>query len=144
MSVGLKKSHRASMMADTVAAIRELAAEEAANKAAGEAANDAASEAEAEASRDARKLQLEFFYNIIAGADLLVVFLVSLLPTIWVNHTSQGKSLSSLLSNSKAAIGTLGAFYSFALVLRTNICYARWWEGRSLWGTMLVNSIRIA
>ena len=49
------------------------------------------------------------------------------------------------MSDSKPAIATLGTFYSFALVFRTNICYARWWEGRVLWNTstIIIWSIRI-
>mmetsp|Transcript_28534 Transcript_28534/g.43595 ORF Transcript_28534/g.43595 Transcript_28534/m.43595 type:complete len:94 (+) Transcript_28534:421-702(+) len=44
------------------------------------------------------------------------------------------------MSESKAAIGFAGAFLSFALVFRTNVCYSRWWEGRCLWGAIITHS----
>ena len=89
------------------------------------------------------KHKLEFLSDMIVGIDLLFVLLVSSLLTLLVNRLGHGSSWLSFLSESKAAIATLGAFYSFALVFRTNICYARWWEGRTLWGTMTVYSIRV-
>uniref|UniRef100_A0A7R9ZD09 Bestrophin homolog n=1 Tax=Pseudictyota dubia TaxID=2749911 RepID=A0A7R9ZD09_9STRA len=89
------------------------------------------------------KQKLAFLCEVILGYDLLVVFVLSSVLTLIIHFLSDEKSWISFLSQSKAAIGTLGAFYSFALVFRTNICYSRWWEGRTLWGTMIVNCIRI-
>ena len=38
----------------------------------------------------------------------------------------------------------LGAFLRFALVFRTQACYARWWEARTMWGRMSSASINLA
>lgn len=81
----------------------------------------------------------EFVFETIRGWDLPIVFVLSTIVTASVRN----KNLP-FLSNSTAAVGTLGALYSFALVFRTNICYSRWWEGRTLWGTIIVNCIRLA
>ena len=93
------------------------------------------------------KHKLFFVYDMVAGVDIVVVFALSLAVASAVNHLGpagvDGKRWFGFLSESKPAIATLGAFYSFALVFRTNICYARWWEGRTLWGALIVNSIRI-
>lgn len=93
------------------------------------------------------KHKLFFVYDMVAGVDIVVVFALSLAVASAVNHLGpagvDGKRWFGFLSESKPAIATLGAFYSFALVFRTNICYARWWEGRTLWGTIIVNAIRI-
>lgn len=89
------------------------------------------------------KHKLYFLSDMIVGKDLIVVLLASSCVTLVVNNLG-GKNLwLSFLSESKPAVSTLGAFYSFALVFRTNICYARWWEGRTLWGSLIVNAIRI-
>eukprot|EP00984_Skeletonema_dohrnii_P038846 scaffold42582_cov255-Skeletonema_dohrnii-CCMP3373.AAC.1 len=85
--------------------------------------------------------KVEFLKEMIVGVDLLVVVIAASIVTIGVNQF--GNEWQSFISDSKPAIGTLGAFYSFALVFRTNICYSRWWEGRVLWGTIIVCSIRI-
>mmetsp|Transcript_13953 Transcript_13953/g.24887 ORF Transcript_13953/g.24887 Transcript_13953/m.24887 type:complete len:382 (-) Transcript_13953:54-1199(-) len=90
------------------------------------------------------KHKIKFLSDMIVGIDLLAVLLASITITLWINQMDHENAWLSFLSESKPAISTLGAFYSFSLVFRTNICYARWWEGRSLWGTMIVNSIRIA
>lgn len=89
------------------------------------------------------KHKLLFLWDLVGGFDLVIVLLASSLVTAWVHMLGKDNVWVSFLSGSGAAIGTLGAFYSFALVFRTNICYARWWEGRTLWGTIIVNSIRI-
>ncbi|KAL7529637.1 hypothetical protein ACHAWF_003060, partial [Thalassiosira exigua] len=89
------------------------------------------------------KHKVSFLWDMISGVDLLVVFLVSSAITICLNKSARASAWLSFLSESKSAIATLGAFYSFALVFRTNICYARWWEGRTLWGTIIVGAIRI-
>ncbi len=38
----------------------------------------------------------------------------------------------------------LGFAISMVLVFRTNTAYDRWWEGRKLWGTLLINSRSMA
>eukprot|EP00984_Skeletonema_dohrnii_P010664 scaffold4179_cov71-Skeletonema_dohrnii-CCMP3373.AAC.5 len=86
--------------------------------------------------------KLEFLKEMIVGVDLLLVVIAASVITFGVNQF--GNEWLSFISDSKPAIGTLGAFYSFALVFRTNICYSRWWEGRVLWGTIIVSSIRMA
>ncbi|EJK70422.1 hypothetical protein THAOC_08223 [Thalassiosira oceanica] len=63
----------------------------------------------------------EFVFETIRGWDLPIAFALSTIVTASVRN----KNLP-FLSNSTAAVGTLGALYSFALVFRTNICYARW------------------
>lgn len=86
--------------------------------------------------------KLEYLKEMIVGVDILLVFIVASGVTFCVNHI--GNKWISFLSESKPAITTLGAFYSFALVFRTNICYSRWWEGRVLWGTIIVCTIRLS
>lgn len=86
--------------------------------------------------------KIEYLYEMIVGVDLFMVFTAASVITFFANHII-GNNWMSFISDSKPAIATLGAFYSFALVFRTHICYARWWEGRILWGTIIVTSIRI-
>ena len=63
----------------------------------------------------------EFVFETIRGWDLPIVFVLSVIVTVTVGN----KNLP-FLGQSTAAVGTLGALYSFALVFRTNICYSRW------------------
>eukprot|EP00985_Skeletonema_marinoi_P000960 scaffold383_cov131-Skeletonema_marinoi.AAC.7 len=79
---------------------------------------------------------------MIVGADLFLVVIATSVITFGVNQF--GNEWLSFLSDSKPAIGTLGGMYFLSLVFRTNICYSRWWEGRVLWGTIIISSIRIA
>ena len=65
----------------------------------------------------------EFVFETIRGWDLPIVFVLSMIVTVAVGHTNENLPF---LSHSTAAVGTLGALYSFALVFRTNICYSRW------------------
>lgn len=95
------------------------------------------------ATRARLKHILKSLSRVIFGIDLLAVLLVSSIVTLLVNSMSSGNVWLSFLLESKAAISTLGAFYSFALVFRTNICYSRWWEGRTLWGSIIIYTIRI-
>jgi len=88
--------------------------------------------------------KISFLSEMILGFDLLFVFIFSSALTYGVNYVgSESNKWLSYLTASSSAVGTLGALFSFALVFRTNICYARWWEGRTLWGAIIVNSIRI-
>lgn len=88
--------------------------------------------------------KITFLSEMILGFDLIFVFIFSSALTYGVNYVgSESNKWLSYLTASSSAVGTLGALFSFALVFRTNICYARWWEGRTLWGAIIVNSIRI-
>eukprot|EP00984_Skeletonema_dohrnii_P016429 scaffold7310_cov154-Skeletonema_dohrnii-CCMP3373.AAC.5 len=86
--------------------------------------------------------KLEFLKEMIVGVDILLVVIATSVITYGVNQF--GNEWLSFLSDSKPAIGTLGGMYFLSLVFRTNICYSRWWEGRVLWGTIIISSIRIA
>jgi len=48
------------------------------------------------------------------------------------------------LDASKVSVGFFSSFLGFSLVFRTNICYARWWEGRCLWGALIFSAINLA
>lgn len=52
------------------------------------------------------KHQLDFFWDVGAGWDLLVVFLVALFQTLWVTQTSYGQLVGPFLSKSKVVILT--------------------------------------
>ena len=69
--------------------------------------------------------KLGYLKEMIWGVDLVMVAIASGITTFWVNQV-QNEWITSFLSGSKPAVTTLGAFYSFALVFRTNICYSRW------------------
>mmetsp|Transcript_8540 Transcript_8540/g.14823 ORF Transcript_8540/g.14823 Transcript_8540/m.14823 type:complete len:455 (-) Transcript_8540:326-1690(-) len=88
--------------------------------------------------------KLHFFANLILGIDLLVVIALSALLTLPVHNLPSENTWRIFFENSKGAIATVGAFYSFALVFRTNICYARWWEGRTIWGTLIVTCVKLS
>ena len=92
---------------------------------------------------DELKHKIDFLAEMVLGYDLLFVLLASTALTILVDYVGAENKWLSYLTSSSSAVGTLGALFSFALVFRTNICYARWWEGRTLWGTIIVTSIRI-
>ena len=90
--------------------------------------------------------KITYLSGMILGFDLITVLLLSSGLTYgvyWIGEQKYKWILLSYLTSSSSAVGTLGALFSFALVFRTNICYARWWEGRTLWGNIIVNSIRI-
>jgi putative membrane protein len=94
---------------------------------------------------DELRHKISFLSEMILGYDLIVVLLASSALTFLVMYisTSEYSKWLSYVTASSPAVGTLGALFSFALVFRTNICYARWWEGRSLWGNIIILSIRI-
>ena len=69
-----------------------------------------------------RKLGFFFLYDLTIS--LLYVFLGA-----------------KFLSLSSLPLGLVGAALSIFLAFRTNSAYNRWWEARSLWGS-LVNSSR--
>jgi predicted membrane chloride channel (bestrophin family) len=94
---------------------------------------------------DELRHKISFLSEMILGYDLIIVLLASSALTylvLYISTTEYSKWLAYVTASSPA-VGTLGALFSFALVFRTNICYARWWEGRSLWGQIIINSIRI-
>ncbi|KAL7495305.1 hypothetical protein ACHAWT_003775 [Skeletonema menzelii] len=94
---------------------------------------------------DELRHKISFLSEMILGYDLIIVLLASSALTSLVLYisTSEYSKWLSYVTASSPAVGTLGALFSFALVFRTNICYARWWEGRSLWGNIIILSIRI-
>jgi ion channel-forming bestrophin family protein len=65
---------------------------------------------------------------------LLVAVLSSLV--VWGHHTFPG----IVPSFSGAPIAIMGVTISIFLGFRNNACYDRWWEGRKLWGQMLVSA----
>mmetsp|Transcript_24232 Transcript_24232/g.34666 ORF Transcript_24232/g.34666 Transcript_24232/m.34666 type:complete len:377 (-) Transcript_24232:170-1300(-) len=85
----------------------------------------------------------DYLMYMIVGVDLLIVLALASIITFSVDRLGSEEWLSYITA-SQPAVGILGAFYSFALVFRTNTCYSRWWEGRVLWGSMIVCTIRIA
>ena len=94
---------------------------------------------------DELRHKISFLSEMILGYDLIIVLLASSAVTFLVSYisTTEYSKWLTYVTASSPAVGTLGALFSFALVFRTNICYARWWEGRSLWGQIIINSIRI-
>ena len=48
------------------------------------------------------------------------------------------------LKDASLAVSILGGFLSFTLVFRTQTCYNRWWEARSMWGKITAACINIA
>ena len=65
---------------------------------------------------DKLKHKLLFLSDMIAGADVIFVVLAASTLTIMVNTINHENAWMSYLSESKAAVATLGAFYSFAMV----------------------------
>jgi len=85
-----------------------------------------------------------FLGSMILGYEVLVVIVMSIVLTALVVSPLFGEKQLDMLDASKTGISVLGALYSFALVFRTNICYSRWWEGRTLWGLLIYAAIRVA
>ena len=69
--------------------------------------------------------KLKYIKEMMLGVDLVVVMAAASFATYFVS-TRVGADWLSFISESKPFISTAGAFYSFALVFRTNICYSRW------------------
>jgi len=74
--------------------------------------------------------------------DVLIAFALFGAITALVKYGASD-SIIAALSGSESPVAFLGAFLSFALVLRTNICYSRWWEGRVLWGNLIYSAISV-
>lgn len=91
---------------------------------------------------DVIKFKEELKFLIQSSFSLPWLFMVGLSCAItWVDQSGYiNEEWRNFMSESKSAIGFAGAFLSFALVFRTNVCYSRWWEGRCLWGAMITNS----
>jgi len=53
-------------------------------------------------------------------------------------------AIHDYLENSAAVAAVYGGFLSFVLVFRTNVCYARWWEGRCLWGQLIFAAVQLS
>ena len=65
--------------------------------------------------------KLEYLKDMIIGVDLLIVAAVASIITFGVSRLGSESEWMSFISASKPATSMLGAFYSFALVFRTNI-----------------------
>ncbi len=73
------------------------------------------------------------------GKTLAVLFVLSLLSlVIDRNHFLRTLTIPEI------AVGILGATLSILLAFRTNSAYARWWEARTLWGSLINNSRSLA
>mmetsp|Transcript_4203 Transcript_4203/g.6375 ORF Transcript_4203/g.6375 Transcript_4203/m.6375 type:complete len:469 (+) Transcript_4203:86-1492(+) len=81
-----------------------------------------------------KKLQLEHILLQVALSCSYTAFVIYACKDEWKDK----------LQVSTLAVAVLGAFLSFALVFRTQTCYARWWEGRTQWGIMIYASIHTA
>ena len=85
---------------------------------------------------------IDFFRRI----EMKLIFanvILSMVFTAFVLHAC-GKDLQDKLQGASHAINVLGAFLSFALVFRTQTCYARWWEARTQWGRMTSACVHIS
>ncbi|HBF29738.1 bestrophin family ion channel [Rhizobium sp.] len=67
--------------------------------------------------------------------QLLLVAVLSAL-VVWGHHTYPG----IVPSFSGAPVAIMGVTISLFLGFRNNACYDRWWEGRKLWGQMLISA----
>lgn len=67
--------------------------------------------------------------------QLLLVAILSAL-VVWGHHTYPG----IVPSFSGAPVAIMGVTISLFLGFRNNACYDRWWEGRKLWGQMLISA----
>lgn len=48
------------------------------------------------------------------------------------------------VANGRTAVSILGTIFVFAVVFRFNVCYDRWWEGRTHWGDIVSKSLDLA
>lgn len=71
--------------------------------------------------------------------QLLVVAALSSL-VVWGHHTFPGIVPSFI----GAPVAIMGVSISLFLGFRNNACYDRWWEGRKLWGQMLISARSLA
>jgi putative membrane protein len=60
------------------------------------------------------------------------------------NYLGEEDELLETFKNCASAAAILGGLLSFVLVFRTNVFYARWWEGRCLWGTLIFSCIHLS
>ena len=89
------------------------------------------------------KALLLFLWKCCSGPGVILahMFLWGISTTILLCFADNGKGL--VFSELNTITIFLGGFLSFALVFRTNICYARWWEGRCLWGSLIYAAINV-
>lgn len=77
---------------------------------------------------------IEFFRRVEAKLIVLSV-IISVALTAFVLYAIP-ESWQETLDDSSQPVSVLGAFLSFTIVFRTQSCYARWWEARTMWGRM--------
>mmetsp|Transcript_13006 Transcript_13006/g.23474 ORF Transcript_13006/g.23474 Transcript_13006/m.23474 type:complete len:645 (-) Transcript_13006:4-1938(-) len=82
------------------------------------------------------------FFRGVETKLIAINVLISLLLTAFV--LACPTSWQRGLADSSLAVSILGAFLSFALVFRTQACYARWWEARTQWGRMTSACINLS
>ncbi len=89
------------------------------------------------------KALLLFLWKCCSGPGVILahMFFWGISTTILLCFADNGKGL--VFSELNTITIFLGGFLSFALVFRTNICYARWWEGRCLWGSLIYAAINV-
>ena len=74
------------------------------------------------------------------GGLLATFVLLSVLAVLIERH---GRSLR-YVTIPEVAVTVLGAALSILLAFRTNSAYARWWEARTIWGSLVNNSRSLA
>ncbi|KAL7534404.1 hypothetical protein ACHAXR_005852 [Thalassiosira sp. AJA248-18] len=81
-----------------------------------------------------RRVEIKLIGVNVLISVLLTAFVLFVCPEPWQRG----------LRDSSLAVSVLGAFLSFALVFRTQSCYARWWEARTMWGKMTSACINLS
>lgn len=76
------------------------------------------------------------FQGSIAPRVMPQIILVSILAALTVALHQRFPDLFPVLTT--ASFGFIGVALSLYLGFRNNACYERWWEGRKLWGKLLV------
>ena len=92
-------------------------------------------------------INMHKFFEIISNFNFLGLFCFALwssaLTAIILNCDSYVVEIVGKPSTSRG-VGIMGTLVSFALVFRTNICYARWWEARCAWGKLIASTMHCA
>eukprot|EP00581_Thalassiosira_minuscula_P001465 CAMPEP_0183748886 /NCGR_PEP_ID=MMETSP0737-20130205/68002_1 /TAXON_ID=385413 /ORGANISM="Thalassiosira miniscula, Strain CCMP1093" /LENGTH=588 /DNA_ID=CAMNT_0025984629 /DNA_START=826 /DNA_END=2589 /DNA_ORIENTATION=- len=89
---------------------------------------------------------MDFFRRVLGnggGGFIAVNVLFSVASTSFVLYACS-PAWQNRLEKAWLGVSVLGAFLSFALVFRTQSCYARWWEARSQWGKMTSAIVQLA
>jgi len=84
---------------------------------------------------------LSFGLLVVVGISCFITYFIRTLSASSNDEDSLAGLWISYLDASKTVVSIVGAFLAFALVIRTNICYSRWWEGRELWGALILSSV---